>query len=175
MKLNEIYKKYEDKTDKGSGHSYIETYEEIMSPFINKEIVLLELGVSRGFSLLLWKEYLPNAIINGIDLKKIPGSILNKENIFYFRMDCTNKEKIEKRFIDNKFDIIIDDASHRCSDQIASFNIFYNNLNAGGIYVIEDVVIENVNALKSLSSNCEVRDFRKIKNRHDDIMIIYRK
>lgn len=37
------------------------------------------------------------------------------------------------------FDIIIDDGSHKTSEQIKSFEILSKQLNKGGLYVIEDL------------------------------------
>ena len=36
------------------------------------------------------------------------------------------------------FDIIIDDGSHLLSDIVKSFNFFFQYLNSGGYYIIED-------------------------------------
>ena len=40
------------------------------------------------------------------------------------------------------FDVIIDDGSHKPSDQIKSFEILWPMLSDGGLYIIEDVQCE---------------------------------
>ena len=59
--LEELSKKYgaDDSwngTDKGTSHSYIETYEGLLSGSVGKGITLLEIGVATGKSLLMWEE-----------------------------------------------------------------------------------------------------------------------
>ena len=56
-------------TDKNTGHSYISGfYEEAFFPYKTKHISILEIGIARGDSLLLWNEYFKNSIIT--DAKK---------------------------------------------------------------------------------------------------------
>ncbi len=52
--------------------SYLQEYERILEGLRDKEARILELGVSSGASLLLWRDYLPNATIVGIDIEEIP-------------------------------------------------------------------------------------------------------
>ena len=55
-------------TDKGSsGHDYAASYEKLLAPFRDREITLLEIGVGTGGSLEAWREYLPQALVFGID------------------------------------------------------------------------------------------------------------
>ena len=78
MKLAEIYDKHkaENKcSDKGTRHNYIESYEWLFAPFQNEHITLLEIGVKRGYSLQLWREYFTNATILGIDIKPMVSEI----------------------------------------------------------------------------------------------------
>ena len=57
--LLEICKQYEmcedciRGTDKESGHGYIQIYEELFAPYRETASVIVELGVSAGFSLLM--------------------------------------------------------------------------------------------------------------------------
>jgi len=71
LELFQKYNNYEDveyPSDKNSYHSYIEdVYEEYFSPYRNKKINLLEIGVSFSGSIRLWKDYFKNAQIYGID------------------------------------------------------------------------------------------------------------
>ena len=56
-------------TDKNTGHSYISGfYEEAFFPYKTKHISILEIGIARGDSLLLWNEYFKNSkLIYGLD------------------------------------------------------------------------------------------------------------
>ena len=74
------------------------------------------------------------------------------------------------------FDVIIDDGSHLIDHQIKSFNILKEKMKPGGIYIIEDVnnFDDTVNTYKKLHSNIEIIDNRHIKNRFDDVLIVYK-
>jgi hypothetical protein len=43
------------------------------------------------------------------------------------------------KYLDCKFDIIIDDGSHNVKDQILTLSAFITKLKKGGTYVIEDI------------------------------------
>ena len=47
-------------------------------------------------------------------------------------------KKLDLKETSNYFDIIIDDGSHKQSDQLKALNHFYQHLVDGGFYVIED-------------------------------------
>ena len=70
-------------------------------------------------------------------------------------------------------DIIIDDGSHVFTDQIFSYAILYDKLKKGGIYIIEDVKnIDEVGPFfNRLNVSTKIFDFRKLKGRHDDVVI----
>ena len=69
--------------------------------------------------------------------------------------------------------IIIDDGSHIFTDQIFSYAILYDKLKKGGVYIIEDVKnIDEVGPFfNKLNINAKIYDFRKLKGRHDDVII----
>ncbi len=46
-------------------------------------------------------------------------------------------DSIAKKY--GAFDVIIDDGSHVCKHQYASFNCLFEHLKSGGIYIVEDV------------------------------------
>ena len=52
--------------------------------------------------------------------------------------DSRDLKKISTKFYQKKFKIIIDDASHILTDMIKSLKFFFNYLENGGIFVIED-------------------------------------
>ena len=145
--LFQIYKKYSDRTDKGTKHSYIDFYEGLFLPYKNKEINLLEVGVQRGASLSMWQDYFVNAkIIVGVDLhpdKILPDERarwdLDKVHVVGSRSDSPDLLE-EPHIKENYFDIIIDDGSHHYRHQLETFSNLYQKLKAGGVYVVEDVL-----------------------------------
>jgi hypothetical protein len=74
-------------------------------------------------------------------------------------------------------DIVIDDGSHKFYDQIFTFKILFPRLNAGGIYIIEDIsnIDQYHNDFLSLSENVKIFDYRKNLNRSDDVIVEIKK
>jgi len=58
--LTKLADKY--KTDKGSlKHLYTVYYYKLLNHLRYENITLFEIGVDKGYSLLMWREYFPNA------------------------------------------------------------------------------------------------------------------
>jgi len=123
------------------GNSYLEYYDNILTPWLDKEIVLLELGVLKGGSLLLWNDYFPDATIVGIDTK-LPKNFIPTERIHLFEGSQTDTQflsRVAGKVAPGGFDIIIDDASHIGDFTRTSFwHLFDHHLKPNGLYVIED-------------------------------------
>lgn len=120
---------------------YLSIYEDFFSPLKTKDIVLLELGIHKGGSLLLWRDYFPKGSIVGLDVAtvKIEDASNRIKIVQGFQEDCNLLDKIREENAPNGFDIIIDDASHiGILTQTSFWHLFNNHLKTGGIYVIED-------------------------------------
>ena len=160
--LFNIYQNYEELSDKGTRHSYIDFYEGLFLFFKNKEINLLEVGVLNGASLSMWQDYFVNAKnIVGLDWcgtdspwlgrNGAPFPMVDTEfnaqrakwdpnKVHTVEGDSRNPDVLEKPHIkENEFDIIIDDGSHYYRNQLKTFSNLYPKLKTGGIYIVEDV------------------------------------
>jgi 23S rRNA U2552 (ribose-2'-O)-methylase RlmE/FtsJ len=159
--------------DKGSTHSYIDSYERLLSPY-RKGCSLLEIGLALGDSIKLWDQYFEKSRITGVDVSVIfePGKY--KNHVTIIQSDATKADFLGKT--SETFDVIIDDGSHMENDQIDTFNLLKGRMNKGGIYIIEDILAldSNRQRFQNLHSNCEIIDLRKEKGRFDDVLIIYR-
>lgn len=120
---------------------YLNYYDQMFESLIYKDISLLEIGVYKGGSLLLWKDYFPNGKITGIDIK-LPDQFPPTDHILLFQGsqdDPTFLTYVAKKVAPQGFDIIIDDASHYGElTKRAFWHLFNNHLKPGGIYAIED-------------------------------------
>jgi hypothetical protein len=120
---------------------YLDRYDAMFEPWVKKPIVLLELGVAKGGSLSLWRDYFPGGTIVGIDVK-LPEGFHPTERIHVAegsQADPRFLSRIANRFAPSGFDIIIDDASHIGElTKIAFWHLFDNHLKPDGLYVIED-------------------------------------
>ncbi len=134
VSLIEIGKKYPSSKNISG---FIQLYEKYFFSLKNSKINILEIGIENGDSLRIWREYFPNANICGVDIIKKNFQI---NNVDIQQGDQSNHNFL-KSLIDNykKFDIIIDDGSHKAKHIIASFNFLFPYLNNDGIYVIEDL------------------------------------
>lgn len=128
-KLHDIGLKWE--TDKATLHEYLDFYEQHLPKKIGR---LLEIGVSNGASVRMWHDYYPEAEIIGIDNGGPPLKFDGITNLF---MD--SKDVVALREL-GKFDVIVDDGSHFSLDQQVAFEfLFDQQLNKGGVYIIEDL------------------------------------
>tara|TARA_Y100000389_G_scaffold201390_1_gene244009 strand:+ start:2137 stop:2823 length:687 start_codon:yes stop_codon:yes gene_type:complete len=134
MSLIKIAKNYP--TSKND-HGFIKFYDEYFNSFKDKKINILEIGIERGDSLRLWREYFTNANICAIDLIDRNINVNNTDILIGDQSDYSFLKKVTEKY--HSFDIIIDDGSHQSKHIIASFNFLFPYLNDGGIYVVEDL------------------------------------
>jgi SAM-dependent methyltransferase len=126
-------------TDKGPG--YYRVYEKKFAPLKNLPVKLLELGVAKGGSLKLWRDYFETGTIVGLDSEAMPQKdSANQLHIYKGKQeDITLLDTIRDECAPEGFDIIIDDASHLAEPTRTSFwHLLKHHLKPGGIYVIED-------------------------------------
>jgi hypothetical protein len=127
-------------TDKIPGR-LLERYDPILQPWVDKPVKLLEIGIHKGGSLLLWRDYFPLGTIVGIDINP-PKEFSPGERIRVFEGSQADRRflsEVANTVAPEGFDIIIDDASHIAELTRTSFwHLFDNHLKPGGLYVIED-------------------------------------
>lgn len=129
---------------------------------------MLEIGVSFGGSIKMWNEYFDNnIIIHGIDIEetRFIKSNLETENIKIHIGNQSSKSFLNKIFINETFDFIVDDGSHRMKHQQLSFKYLFNKLRNGGLYVIEDLHTSNIPSF--YDSNPETTTLEMLENLRD--------
>ena len=141
--LKNIMKKYNcDKIE----HMYYEVYENDFQHLQKDEIKILEIGIWKGTSHSSWAEYFPNAQIYGIDIftrispEEVP--ILKNDRMHWIKGDSTSeevKQRIEEKWGNVKFDIIIDDGLHTPEANAKTFLNLIDRLKSDGTFYIEDV------------------------------------
>lgn len=182
LTLDQIYDKYRvdggdfGHADKGSTHSYIPIYEELLAPYRNG-CNFMEIGLAMGLSLAMWREYMPNSKIVGVDQSIVFDAKPHEASgTILVAADATKPEFLDKLPKGMMYDIIIDDASHMCQDQCATFQLLKPLMNPGGLYVIEDLL--NVEAcrpcLDALHDKAQLYDLREVKHRFDDALWVAR-
>ena len=118
-------------------------------------------------------ELFPQATFYGIDynLSQVERDVYNDSRFHKLQMSQTDPA-VRHAFDGVTWDLIIDDASHKRDDQIATFNMLKDRLTPGGKYIIEDIYSEYVYP-ESFKSQFTEYDIRHIKNRGDDRMFVY--
>jgi hypothetical protein len=116
---------------------FLDIYENHFKKLRDLDINILEIGVDRGDSLRLWREYFSKAKICGIDIIKKDFKIDNVEILTGDQSDQKFLNTIISKY--NNFDIIIDDGSHISSHIIKSFSYLFKYLSKNGLYIIEDL------------------------------------
>jgi len=135
--LKEIYNDIEpasiDRWD-----AYIDIYERLFADLRREALQVLEIGVLRGGSLVMWSRYFHrDSTIVGLDNNprcKVP-KVANIHVEIGDQADRTLLEKIKAKY--KYFDIVIDDGGHFWRQQTASFESLYDCTRR--LYVVEDI------------------------------------
>jgi hypothetical protein len=135
--LDIIGKKYG--TDKTSEcHNYCVKYEKYLPMNRYDKLNILEIGVLKGESLRMWKDYFYNSNIIGIDIN--PDFAIKSEDRITTEIGSQTDINFLSTVSDKHgpFDLIIDDGSHMNSDVITSFEFLFHKLKPQGVYIVED-------------------------------------
>lgn len=136
-------------------HTYTKVYALLFAARKNDNLVIFECGLGTnnldmesnmgvngkpGASLRVWRDYFINSNIYGADIDK--RVLFSEDRIITDYMDQTNPESV-RAFWDKhniRPDIIIDDGLHEPRAGITLYENSIDRLNDGGVYIIEDVV-----------------------------------
>ena len=120
---------------------YLDIYTRELLPYRERTSTILEIGVSLGGSLAMWRKYFAAATIVGIDINGACAQFAKPEQKIFVEIGDQSNPAFLDQVCDkhNNIDIIIDDGSHINSHVIASFEHLFPKLNDGGIYIIEDM------------------------------------
>jgi hypothetical protein len=139
---SELFDIFAADTNVHKWHHYFDIYEKHFDRYRNQPIRMLEIGVFRGGSLRMWKQYFhPESIIVGVDIDKSCQAHERADENVHVRIgsqaDPDFLAKVTEEF--GPFDIILDDGSHKTHHQNISFGaLFRSSLVDGGCYMVED-------------------------------------
>ncbi len=141
-KLIDVIKEFSIGTDKYALGYIDEFYEDLFSNVKNSTKEILEIGVHKGESLRLWKEYFTNANVYGMDIS-VSKVIPERDRITLIEKDAYTSEAVSN-FQENFFDIIIDDGPHTGETQKFFLKEYFKLLKPKGIMVLEDIIEPNI-------------------------------
>jgi hypothetical protein len=173
-------------TDKSTTHNYIDGFYECeFFSYKNKQVKVLEIGISSGHSLLLWDRYFENhtgvyGIENYAEGKNVVDDVRKNEKITIIINDGYDKSVADSL---PNFDIIIDDGPHTLSSMLSFIDLYLPKLNNGGVLVIEDVqsldwmpiLRDRFFNVKMDTDEYAIIDLRASKGRYDDLMFVVRR
>lgn len=121
-------------------HHYLPLYDRYFSAWRGKPFRMLEIGVSHGGSLSMWRRWFgPDARIFGIDINP---RCARYDGIFaQVRIGSQDDHEFLGRVVDEMggVDLVLDDGSHQMDHVRESFRALFPRLSDGGIYMIEDM------------------------------------
>jgi len=131
-------------TDKSGIHNFnsrtfLDNYERYFKYLKDKPISFFELGIYNGSSLKVWEEYFTNAKIVALDIDPTKKQFETSKTKVYIgsQNDPSIINQIKQDYPE-KFAVILDDASHLNDLTIQSFDLLFEHVMPGGLYIIED-------------------------------------
>jgi hypothetical protein len=130
-------------------HHYLAIYDRVLTPFRagfptpdggRRSLRLLEIGVSHGGSLEIWRKFLgPSAIIFGIDVNPACQALDTRD--LPVRIGSQDDEAFLRAVVAEMggVDIVVEDGSHVARHQAESFRVLFPLLSQGGLYLAEDL------------------------------------
>lgn len=121
-------------------HHYLPLYERYMSRWRDRPVRFLEIGVSKGGSLQMWRKFFgPEAVIYGIDILESCAALNGQAA--QVRIGSQDDPAFLRSVVDEMggLDLVLDDGSHHMQHIEASLDVLFPLLSDGGTYMIEDL------------------------------------
>ena len=147
-------------------HSYAKLYQDNFVEIKNKNLDILEIGLAKGDGVASFYFYFPNSNLIGVDNN--PFRIRYKSDRIrniYADISSSRILKNLNNHLKKKFDLIIEDCSHRLIDQILFFSLNFKNLKKGGTYIVEDLNFPEIHEMYNPTK--ENLDLKKILKKID--------
>lgn len=119
---------------------YFPIYEQALRRFRGRPVTMLEIGVSHGGSLQMWRHYFGRrSTIVGIDINPRVESLASEGIAIHIgdQSDPAFLAELGRKY--GPFDIVLDDGSHQPVHQIASVEHLWPFVADGGVYIVEDL------------------------------------
>ncbi len=140
--MNDLEKYFTENTGRliDKWQHYFQIYDRHFSRFRGTDVHVVELGVSQGGSLQMWKQYFgPHAKIFGIDINT-HCKRLEEEQIEILIGDQEDRKFLKSlREKIPRIDILIDDGGHTMQQQINTYEELFTHIDKHGVYLCEDL------------------------------------
>jgi len=204
-RLCELMEKYG--SDKGqkthmgrNWHNYSIVYHELFQNVAMQSLRIFELGLGTnninvpsnmgihgkpGASLRAWRDYFSKSLVFGADIDR--NVLFEEDRIKTFFCDQLDANKIKMMWnqedLRENFDIIIEDGLHTFEANKCFFTHSIHKLNLGGIYIIEDVSVSQLDRYekellvwkKQFNISYAILNLPHNRNIYDNCLILIKK
>ena len=121
-------------------HHYIPLYDRYLGRYRGTSVRMLEIGVSKGGSLQMWRRFLgDDAVLFGIDIN--PDCTALDGQSAQVRIGSQTDPAFLKAVVEEMggVDVVLDDGSHKMAHIAASLHTLFPMLEIYGTYLIEDL------------------------------------
>ena len=119
---------------------YFPIYERHFAHYVNRPVVMFEIGTGQGGSAQMWKHYF-GAFARIVSLDIRPEAAQYEDEQIKVRIgsqaDPTFLAQVIEEF--GPPDIVVDDGSHVMDDILGTFQFLYQRMSASGTYLVEDL------------------------------------
>ncbi len=138
--LAELYVQHQGKAS-DKWQLYLTEYERLLAPYRERPVCLLEIGIQNGGSLDIWAKYFRRArALVGCDINKRCAQLKYSDaRIDVIIGDATCRDIQSELLKHGRFDIVIDDSSHKSGDIVKAFSAYFPAISDGGLFIAEDL------------------------------------
>ena len=127
-------------------HPYTAVYDTFLRPFQRTQNLKLgEIGILNGSSTKMWREYFPIAKLCCFDIEmNYLKNVENMTGVEAYLVDAGQSSGLRNSLLEathdgKKFDILLEDASHRLEHQLLFLRDALEYVAPGGLLIIEDI------------------------------------
>jgi hypothetical protein len=120
--------------------NYFPAYEALLQKYVGRDVTIVEVGILNGGSLFMWRKFFgPKARVIGIDLN--PDAREWEKHGFEIYIGDQSSDTFWTELFQKigKVDVVIDDGGHTNRQQIITSHYAIQNINNGGLLIVEDV------------------------------------
>lgn len=120
--------------------SYFQVYEQLFARYVGQPLVFVEVGILNGGSLFMWRDYFgPQARIIGVDAN--PAALQWQAHGFEVHIGDQSSPAFWDDFYRQvgRIDLLLDDGGHTNTQQVVTAVKAFDQVNDGGLVVVEDV------------------------------------
>ena len=120
--------------------NYFPAYETLLQKYVDRDVTIVEVGILNGGSLFMWRKFFgPKARVIGIDLNPDAREWEKRGFEIYIGDQSSDTFWTELFQKIGKVDVVIDDGGHTNRQQIITSHYAIQNINDGGLLIVEDV------------------------------------